>query len=248
MKTFKERLRDPSPLIGILANLGSIESVELLSQVGLDYIWIDAEHSAIGVREVQSMVQAVAGRCYTVVRVPSHEEAWIKKVLDIGCDGIILPQVNSAEEARHIVQHCYYPPRGRRSVGGTRAQGYGLRSAEYFNNANDSIGVIAQVEHIDGVGAIESILDVDGIDTIFIGPIDLSASLGVMGQLAHPKVTGAIQTVQEACRRRGVPVGFYAKDAEMVKNAIASGVNMVAFGTDAGYLRAGVLQALSAVK
>lgn len=247
MITFKEKLRGKTPLLGVLANLGSAESVELLSHLGLDYIWIDAEHSAIGVSEVQSMIRAVAGRCATVVRVPSHDEAWIKKVLDAGCDGIVVPQVNSADEARRIIQNCYYPPIGRRSVGGTRAQTYGLTGSEYFAHANESIGIILQVEHIDGVQSIEEILDVAGIDTIFIGPIDLSASLGVMGQLSHPTLVEAIQVVRDACARRKIPTGIYARDAEAVKSAITAGTTMIAFGTESGYLRTAVVGALAEV-
>jgi 2-dehydro-3-deoxyglucarate aldolase/4-hydroxy-2-oxoheptanedioate aldolase len=248
MTNFKEKLKGKSPLIGILASLGSVEVVELLSHVGADFIWIDAEHSAIGVTEVQAMVQAIAGRTHTVVRVPANDEAWIKKVLDTGADGIVVPQVNSAEEARKVVQYCYYPPKGRRSVGATRAQTYGLSSPEYFAKANDSVSVIVQVEHIEGVGAIEEILDVEGLDTIFIGPIDLSASLGVMGQLTHPTVKDAIAKVQVACKQRGMPTGFYARDVEAVKYAISAEMTMIAFGSDTGYLRNGVLQALAAVK
>jgi 2-keto-3-deoxy-L-rhamnonate aldolase RhmA len=248
MQTFKEKLRGPSPLIGVLACLGSVEAVELLSHSGLDFIWIDAEHSAIGVPEIQRMIQAVAGRCPAVVRVPSNDEAWIKKVLDTGCDGIVVPQVNTAEAARRAVQCSFYPPKGRRSVGATRAQTYGFKSSEYFAQANDSVSVIVQVEHIEGVNAVEEILDVEGIDTIFIGPIDLSASLGVMGQLSHPSVQEAINRVQVACKQRGIPTGFYARDVNSVKTAISSGVTMIAFGTDTGYLRNGVIQALESIQ
>jgi 2-dehydro-3-deoxyglucarate aldolase/4-hydroxy-2-oxoheptanedioate aldolase len=159
MSTFKGKLGDESPLIGVIASLGSVESVELLSHAGLDFIWIDAEHSAIGVPEIQAMVQAVAGRCATVVRVPSNEEAWIKKVLDTGCDGIIVPQVNSAEAARRAVQSCYYPPKGRRSVGATRAQTYGFKSAEYFNSANELVSVILITPGGDLIEALPALPD-----------------------------------------------------------------------------------------
>lgn len=248
MITLKSKFKEKAPSVGVLASLGSVEAVELLSHSGPDYIWIDAEHSAIGVREVQSMLQAIGGRCNTVVRVPCNDEAWIKKVLDAGCDGIIVPQINSAEEAQKAVQLCYYPPRGRRSVGATRAQAYGYKSSEYFNSAYDKTAVILQVEHIDGVNAIDEIIAVCGIDVIFIGPIDLSASLGVMGQVGHPEVEAAIDKVRSACRRLNMPTGIYCRDAESVSKAKSAGDVMIAYGSDAGFLRGAVVQALASAR
>lgn len=248
MSSFKQKLKGNSALLGVLATLGSVESVELLSHLGLDFIWIDAEHSAIGTQEIQAMLRAISGRCSSVVRVPSHDEAWIKKTLDTGCDAIVVPQVNSAEQARRVLQYCYYPPQGRRSVGASRAQTYGLKSSEYFSSANQSIGTILQVEHIEGVAAIEEILEVEGIDSIFIGPIDLSASLGLMGQLDHPAVLDAIHKVQQACRSRSMPCGIYARDAAGVRTALATGAKMIAFGSDTGHLRVAVTQALAGIR
>lgn len=221
--------------------------MELLSHAGVDFIWIDAEHSAIDTCEIQNMVRAAGSRCPAIVRVPSHDEAWIKRVLDTGCDGIVVPQVNSADEARRVLQYCYYPPRGRRSVGGTRAQAYGFGGMEYVRTANDSVAVILQVEHVDGVAAIDEIAAVEGIDAIFVGPIDLSASLGRVGELDHPEVREAVDSVFDCCRRRGVPTGIYARDADAVKAACAAGATMIAFGTDGGFLRGAVSGALQSV-
>jgi 2-dehydro-3-deoxyglucarate aldolase/4-hydroxy-2-oxoheptanedioate aldolase len=194
------------------------------------------------------MIQAVGGRCPCLVRVPENREVWFKKALDTGCDGVIVPQVRSAAEATAAVERSLYPPSGRRSVGISRAHAFGMAFQEYFDTANDRLAVVVQVEHIDAVRSIEAIVEVDGIDAVFIGPYDLSGSLGVVGQVTHPKVQEAISTVAGACNAAGMPTGIFVADAVAAREAMARGYNLIAMGLDAIFLGAAARQALATAR
>ena len=129
-QSFISSLSNSKALIGTLVTLDSSEVVEILALAGFDWLFLDMEHGNLSIASVQSLCQAIAGRCHTLVRVPENAPIWIKKVLDIGCDGIIVPHVNTAEEAMQVIQAAKYPPKGQRSVGAARAQGYG----HYFSD------------------------------------------------------------------------------------------------------------------
>ncbi|MBE0635762.1 2,4-dihydroxyhept-2-ene-1,7-dioic acid aldolase, partial [Candidatus Bipolaricaulota bacterium] len=230
MTNFKTCLRERQVVIGTLATMASGNIAELLSRVGFDYIWIDSEHGPAGFVEIQTMIQAVGERCPTLVRVPSSDDVWIKKALDSGCDGVVVPQVNSAEEARQVVSSCYYPPRGSRSVGMTRAHGFGLSFADYLHNANDRVAVIVQVEHIKAVQQIDRIAAVEGLDAIFVGPFDLSGSLGLLAEIDHEQVQQATTQVLESCKRHDLPVGIFCVDSQAARTAISAGFTMIALG------------------
>ncbi len=144
----------------------------------------------------------------------------------------MVPQINSAEDASRAVRFCKYPPQGSRSVGLFRAQGYGARLAEYLASANQQIAVIVQVEHILAVNNLEGILAVDGVDAVLVGPYDLSASMGRIGQVEHPEVQAAIQRVRRVCQARGIPLGIFATTAERAKAYIQEGYHLVAVGSD----------------
>jgi len=192
LMNFTQRLRGNELLLGTMLTLPSPEVAEMIAVCGYDWLFMDGEHGNLSTLDWQRMLQAVAGRSAAIIRVAAKTESDIKKVLDIGADGIIAPQVNSADEACHVVACCKYPPRGIRGVGLARAQGYGRNFAEYMDSANDRIAVIIQAEHIDAVNNIDDIVKVDGIDAVFIGPYDLSASMGRMGEVDHPEVVEAI--------------------------------------------------------
>jgi 2-dehydro-3-deoxyglucarate aldolase/4-hydroxy-2-oxoheptanedioate aldolase len=193
------------------------------------------------------MMLAVGGRCPCLVRCPWNDSVWIKQILDLGCDGIIIPQIQSAAAAKQAVQACRYPPQGIRSVGVARAQQYGLNLQPYVDHADADLTVILQVEHLDGVAQIDAILDVAGFDAILIGPYDLSASMGLVGQVSHPDVQAAIEKIKAACRRREIPIGIFAADVGAAQQQIQSGVRLIALGTDALFLGRAAQQALASL-
>jgi 2-dehydro-3-deoxyglucarate aldolase/4-hydroxy-2-oxoheptanedioate aldolase len=233
---FKQRLRQQDPLIGTVITLPCSESAEILSKIEFDWFLIDMEHAPLSLEKVQSIMQATGGRCANLVRVPSNDSIWIKRVLDTGCDGIILPQVNTPQEVKMALEACLYPPQGSRSVGIGRAQNYGMGIQEYFKTANENIVVVIQIEHIDAVGNIDAILDVPGFDAAFIGPFDLSGSMGLTGQVGHPEVQKAITLVKEACFKRNIPVGIFAADSKGAISAKEAGYRLIGVGIDAMYL------------
>lgn len=233
----RKKLENGEKLIGTLLSLPSPEIAEIMSMVGFDWLFIDLEHGPHGFMELQRMLQAVKSGCGALVRVPEIGESNIKKVLDIGAEGIIVPKVNSAEEAQRIVSYAKYPTQGVRGVGAARAHGYGLNFKEYLEKANAETLIVIQIEHFEGVNNISEILEVKGIDVIFIGPYDLSASFGVTGQVEHPLVKVAIEKVEKACTKAGIPMGYFGTTPEAVKPYLQNeNYQLIACGTDSGFL------------
>ena len=245
--SFKARLGNET-LIGPIISLPCADVADLLSRVGFDYLWIDLEHSPMDVTDAQILIQAAGGRCPCIIRVPEVSEAWIKKALDTGCDGIVIPQIRSAAEARAAVAWCQYPPQGRRGAAATRAHGFGLNFSEYVATANQDLAIILQVEHIDAVNQIDEILQTPGVASLFVGPFDLSGSMGLLGQITHGEVQAAISRVITAGQAAGMPLGLYVVDGESAASAIARGFQMIALGTDTSYLLAAARAALRAAK
>lgn len=245
---FKQQLKEGQPLIGTLQTLSAPEVTEIIALAGFDWIWVDLEHSTINVAGAQKILQAAASRCPCLVRVPSHDEMWIKQVLDIGADGIIVPQVKTAEEAEHIMRCAYYPPQGARSVGLARAHDYGQSFGQYVKEANQHISVILQIEHIDGVNNIEAIAKVPGIDALVVGPYDLSGSLGKIGQVDDPEVVEAIKQVRQTCENQNIPAGIFTADPQKVPGLIEQGFSLIAVGIDTMMFSQTLRQALDTIK
>ena len=245
---FRERLARREPLLGTLLTLPSPEIAELLAGAGFDWLFIDMEHGLLDFAAVQRMVQAVASTCPCLVRVPNNEPIQIGKALDTGADGIIVPHVGTAEEARAAVRAAKYPPSGARSIGVGRAQGYGRRLREAIAGDNDSTLVVAQVEHVDAVPQIDEIVDVRGVSAVFIGPFDLSASLGKPGEIGAPDVQQAIGAIVSACAARSLSCGLFVGDGEEAHRAFGEGHSLVCAATDTLLLReaAGRLRAAAA--
>ena len=230
--SFRDLLGHKKPPIGTLLSLPSPEIAEVAAASGFDWLFLDMEHGLLDFVETQRMIQAVAGRCPCLVRVPTNDGPLISKSLDTGADGIIFPHVNSAAEAGACVRAAKYPPQGSRSIGIARAQGYGQRLAADIAKANATIFLTAQAEHIDAARAIDDILAVPGIDAVFIGPYDLSASLGIPGQVGAGPVTDAIESIRSAAMRRGIPAGIFAGTAEAAKEDIRQGFDFICVATD----------------
>ena len=156
----------------------------------------------------------------------------IKKVLDLGADGVIVPQVNTAEQAADVVRFSRYAPQGARGVGLARAHGYGLSFQDYMDSANERVSVVVQAEHAQSVENIEEIVKVPGVDAVLLGPYDLSASLGQTGNLDHPSVVAAIDRIITVCQSAGVPVGYFGVTADAVKPFIERGCSLIVASVD----------------
>jgi 2-keto-3-deoxy-L-rhamnonate aldolase RhmA len=235
-ESFFSRLKNGDLLLGTILTLPSPEAAELLSRAGFDWLFVDMEHTSLGVKDVQRILQSVGREFPCLVRIPVLDEAWIKKVLESGPAGIIIPHVNTAEEVENILGWSKYPPEGTRSVGISRAQGYGMDFQNYMSKANETIAIVPQVEHIDAVKNLKSFVNIPGISAIFVGPYDLSGSIGKLGQVEDPEVCEALQEVQTVCSQAGLKTGIFGVDDVAVKPYIELGYSLVAVGTDTSYL------------
>lgn len=247
-ESFKTKLGRKEILVGTIQTLPSPEITEILCSAGFDWLFVDLEHSILNCRDAQTILQAASSETPCLIRVPSIDEIWIKKVLDAGASGIIVPQVLTAEATEQAVRLCKYPPEGVRSVGVARAQGYGERFQEYIDSANKETAVVIQIEHIEAVMNIESIIKVSGIDSLFIGPYDLSASMGIPGCINDPKVQSAISRVKNCADQAGIPLGIFGTTAESVQPYIDSGYTLIAVGMDTMLLSSAAKKTLFQIK
>lgn len=245
---FRKRLLKGDLLTGTVVTLPCPAIAELLSRAGFDWLFIDGEHGCLSVGDIQLLLQAAQPRCPCVVRVAANQDVAIKQALDAGADGIIAPLVNDADTAARVVAWAKYPPLGKRSVGIARAQGYGASFADYVVRANADTAVIVQVEHVDAVANIAAILDVSGIDGVFIGPYDLSASMGKPGNIHDADVRHLIETVRRACLERRMALGIFGVDAAAVAPFIEQGYTLNAVGMDTLMLDQSARRLLSGLK
>jgi 2-dehydro-3-deoxyglucarate aldolase/4-hydroxy-2-oxoheptanedioate aldolase len=232
MHSFRKRLSEDKILLGTLLSLASPEIAEIMADSGFDWFFIDLEHSPMEVIDAQRILQATSHKVAGIIRVPLNDEIWIKKALDIGAAGVMVPLVLSAEDARRAVRYCKYPPQGTRSIGVGRAHRYGASLQQTLDTANEDVAVIIQVEHIHAVENIEDIIKVPGVDAILIGPYDLSASLGLTGKVDDPVVQEAIECVRHACLQKRLPLGIFTASAAQAKKFVSQGFSFVAVSTD----------------
>lgn len=236
MHSFKEKILQGKTLLGTLVTMGSPIVTEMLSKCGFEWLFIDMEHSPLSLNQVQLLIQSKTKECAALIRIPSNDETWIKQVLDLGADGIIIPLVKTAEEASRAVAAAKYPPAGQRSIGLARAHTFGMEFSSYLEQANNNISIIALIEDKQGVENIDEILQVVGIDAIMIGPYDLSGSYGKLGQVEDSEIKQAIQIIHDACHRHKKPVGIFALKSEQAKAYLKQGYQLVATGIDFHYL------------
>lgn len=229
---FRSRLRDRQTLIGTLVSSTDPATAEVLAECGFDWLFVDAEHGPHDTMDLLPVLRAVDHRIPCIVRVPASEEIPIKKTLDIGATGIIAPQTNTVQQVESVVRYCRYSPQGSRGVGLSRATTYGLGLTDYVGSANENVTVIVQAEHIDAVENMESIVKVDGVDAIFIGPYDLSASMGKTGQITDQAVIDAIDHVTKVCNAAEIPLGIFGVTAESVKPYLDRGFSLIVSGVD----------------
>jgi 2-keto-3-deoxy-L-rhamnonate aldolase RhmA len=241
-------MRSGERLLGTLVTLAAPEVAELMRIVGFDWLFLDGEHTPLEAVELQRLLQAAGPELACLVRVPEAGEAAVKKALDIGAAGIVVPMVNSAEEAERVVRLARYTPLGTRGVGLGRAQGYGLRLREYLEQANRGVSVVIQAEHIQAVERMEEIVRVEGVDAVFVGPYDLSASLGRPGEVDHPEVAAAVDRVTTVCRAAGMPLGVFGADARAVRPYVERGYTLIVAGVDTLLLGEGARRMLEALR
>jgi 2-keto-3-deoxy-L-rhamnonate aldolase RhmA len=231
-KTFRQRLQAGETLFGVMLSLPSAPVAEVLAAAGFDWLFVDAEHSPLDAGDLLSILQAADRDLTCLVRIPALEAGVVKRVLDMGAGGIIVPQVETAAVAAEVARLTRYAPAGERGMGLARAHRYGFAFRDYVARANTEVTVVIQVEHVRAVENIDRIVAVAGIDAVFLGPYDLSASLGRPGEIHHPEVEAAIERVTASCRAAGMPLGYFGLDAEAVEPLIGRGYTLICAGVD----------------
>lgn len=237
---FKAALRSGTvPRIGLFLGLCDPYSAELLAGTGFDWLLIDAEHGPNDLRTVLAQLQALQGRGPDIiVRMVDHDPARIKQLLDIGVQTLLVPMVDSVEQARALVRATRYPPEGIRGVGTALARAARWNGVpDYLRHANDEVCLIVQAESREGLAALDDILAVDGIDAVFIGPSDLAASMGYLGQPGHSDVQAAVLDAIRRIDRSGKAAGIFATRLDAAGAFCRAGARFVAIGTDTLLLR-----------
>jgi len=228
----RKRLKNGELILGTILSLNSPDVAEILSGIGFDWLFIDAEHSTLDPHHLQAIFQATGDAIPCVVRIPALDEIVVKKTLDAGAAGLLVPQVHNAAQAEQLVKWGRYYPEGARGLGFGRAQGFGLKVGEYLERANEDIVLSVQAESAEAVQNIEAIVQVQGLDAVLVGPYDLSASMGLPGQIDHPDVKAAIQRVADVCMGAGMPVGIFGLTNEAVRPYIEQGFRFIVAGVD----------------
>lgn len=249
--SLKQKLKNNELTIGSWIMMGNQMSVEVMALAGFEWLVVDIEHTSIGMETAQMLISTIqANNMKALVRVSKNEEVVIKKVLDMGADGIIVPMVNSKEDAKQAVSFAKYPPFGKRGVGLYRASKYGIGFEEYKKWVDEELVIIAQIEHIDAVNNIDEIIQVEGIDGTIIGPYDLSGSMGFPGEFEREDVKDAIAKVLDSCKKYSLPSGFHVVDTEPDKlnMKIAQGCTFLAYGIDYFFMRDAAMNGMKQIK
>jgi len=232
---FKTKLRERKTVFGAWTSMGHPSITEIFVRSGVDFVGIDIEHSTISQEQSQRIIAAChAAGSLCLPRIASHNMEMIKRLLDSGADGVIAPMVSTAAEANRLVEWIKYPPKGKRSYGIARGQGYGFDFEEYTSNWNESSTLVVQIESAEGVDNIVSIINIPEVDGVMLGPYDLSGSLGIPGQLDHPAVTKASKKVIKACGLAGKVCGtqIVAPNRDRIEQALSEGFSFIVLASD----------------
>jgi len=235
----KEALQDGKVVFGPFLKFTDPAIVEIIGFAGFDFAIIDAEHGPISMENAQNMIRAAESVNLTpIIRVGNNDEALILRAMDIGAQGIEIPQINSKADAVRAVKSVKYSPQGERGVCRyVRAAKYSsMDKFKYFESANKETMIIAHIEGVEGIKNLDEILLVPGIDVVFIGPYDLSQSLGVPGEVNHPLVKEKMKEVVLKCKKNKVAIGTFADDIKTAKSWVSLGVQYMAFSVDVGIL------------
>ncbi len=236
-KSLKSKLSAGDLTVGGWAMIGHPASVEIMARSGFDWVAIDLEHTATDMACAEDMIRAAdCGGAPALVRLTNNDENLIKRVMDAGATGIIVPMVETPDDAKAAVSALYYPPKGKRGVGLARAAKYGAPDGfkDYQAWLSSEAVCIVQIEHINAVKNAEAILSVEGVDGYMLGPYDLSASMGLTGDLDHPEVLAAMDKVRETAKTLGKPGGLHVvePDEKRLKEAAESGFTFIAYSID----------------
>lgn len=231
----KQKLQDGGLVIGTWMSLSSPAVAEIMASSGFDLVVIDLEHSVISIAEAGDLIRVIelAGSA-PIVRVSSNDRVQIKRVLDAGAEGIIIPMITNEDEVLAAADSMFFPPNGNRGVGLGRAQKYGPGFREYFQGCRERLTLIAQIEHRDALSNLEQIFGSGLVDGYIVGPYDLSCSLGVPGQFEHPDLLSAMARINESAKRHNVPGGLHIvePDVELMESSINDGHRMVIYSVD----------------
>lgn len=250
MTAFKDRLAAGTPLLGLWQSLASPYTAEICARVGFDWLLFDGEHAPNTLQTLLGQLQAAAPfPVEAIARVPSGEPVAIKHYLDLGFTTLLMPMIDSADHARAVVAATRYPPHGLRGVASavSRAAGFGA-NPDYLATAHLGLTVIVQIESRAGLEAIDEIAAIDGVDALFVGPADLAASLGHLGNPGHPEVQAAIAQAKTRIDAAGKPAGIFATSPEDARRRSDEGFAFISVGTDIGLLARGAATLLGSVR
>lgn len=244
----KEKLRNKELTLGSWISLESPAIAEIMARAGYDWLVVDLEHSVTGIEAAGALIRTI-DLCGVapLVRLTSNNPDQIKRVMDAGAQGIVVPMINSAEEAVKAVAATRYAPAGTRGVGLGRAQGYGVDFQDYLKWQQDGPVVFVQIEHRDALSRLEEILTVPGVDGFIIGPYDLSCSMGIPGQFESTEFAEAMTLIRETAHRIGCPAGLHIvePDLALLEQTIREGYTIIAYSVDIRILDVGVRQGIA---
>lgn len=235
---FKQSLSATKPMFGLWMGIPDTTVAEIGAGAGFDWVLIDAEHGPFDLTSVLHHLQAIESHpVSTIVRPVEGQTALIKQYLDIGVQTLLIPMVDTAEQAEHLVQASYYPPMGIRGLGTSMARAANWnRTPDYLQRANEEICLIVQIESVEGLKNIDEIVALEGVDAVFIGPSDLSASMGYIGNPGHPEVVSAIEGAFKTIIAAGKHAGVLAVTKELVETYVAANASFIGVGVDAALL------------
>jgi 4-hydroxy-2-oxoheptanedioate aldolase len=247
---FRNRVLAGEWLAGTFLNLGSPLTAEIAGRSGFDWLMLDQEHGPGSEETLLQQLHAVsASNAASIVRIANNEPARFKRVLDLGANGVMVPYVNTAEEARAAVASVRYPPHGLRGVSKfNRAAGFGQDFDDYYAHCHERLVTMAQIETPESLTNLDAIASVDGVDVLFIGPLDLTTNMGIQGQFENPLFIEARRAVSAAARKAGKAAGILATAPSQIPVLREEGFSVMAFGSDGGSVAAGLRQSLTAMR
>ncbi len=245
----KERLGSGNAQLGTWVTIGHSDVSDMLEAVGFDWLLFDTEHAPLGPESVSRMIQSIDGsKTCPLVRVGTIDQYPVKSALDMGAHGIIFPLVNSRQDAQRAVSFTKYPPEGVRGVGPRKSAEYGEGFADYIRTANGKTVVIAQIETKEALDHLDEILSTPGVDVAFVGPTDLTMSLGLIDDRGNPRVVEAMKQVVKACNRNGRFPGVLAASPDEARRDVKLGFKFIGLGSDSRFLLSGAKEFLRAAR
>ncbi|HME19403.1 MAG TPA: aldolase/citrate lyase family protein [Nitrososphaerales archaeon] len=245
----KGRLSSGKTLLGTWVTIGHTDVPDVLEAVGFDWLVFDTEHAPLGPEAVSRMVQAIdSSSVCPLVRVGAADQYLVKSAFDMGAHGVVCPMVNSKEEAAQVVSYAKYPPAGVRGVAPRKAADYGNTFADYVRTANEATVVVVQIETAEALEKLDEILDTRGVDVAFVGPTDLTMSLGLIDDRGNPRVVEAMKKVVEACARHSKTPGVLAATPDEARRDVKLGFRFIGLGSDTRFMMSGAREFLRAAR